>query len=155
MAVFAITNVHTADDEVDVPVFECGPGVDLAIALFTDEEKAQSFIADAGWEGDQAIAEMSTKQAASLMLEAYEDNINFLAIDPDHASGDAAAIVRITNHPVEAATELNRLLDDRSEKSSTRRSPRETGSRETQSSPRRSNVDGADIKQVEAKAPMT
>lgn len=112
MDVYAIADSDESDDVLNTPVFDCGQVSESAIALFTDEKYAQSFIAAASWGSKQTVAELETSQAARLMLEAYEEDVRFLAIDPQFGSGEAAAIVPITDHPVEAATELHKQLSD-------------------------------------------
>jgi hypothetical protein len=109
MFVYVITQQENLSDEIDTPILECGVDRnESALPVFTSEERAKQYINEANWDADQQVAELSTLEAAKLLLVAGDNEVSHLVIDPErqsHLSGVPQSVVPLDD-TLQAHTEL-------------------------------------------------
>jgi hypothetical protein len=73
--------------EWDLPVFHAGErGDDEAIAAFTGAGRAADYLRAAQMQDDHDVHEVTAIELFEIMVEAHEEEIRYLAVNPDRAS---------------------------------------------------------------------
>jgi hypothetical protein len=68
-------------------VFTAGPKEkEEAIAVFTDPSAAESYVERAGWGEEYAVATLESIPFLKWLLQAHENGIQYIAVDPDFES---------------------------------------------------------------------
>lgn len=86
MTVYVIARKN--EDFLDSPVFHAGEdNQQEAIAVFTSEANARTYIDDAGWGDEFRVSELRPIQMLRWFAMAHEDGCDLAAIDPSHNPG--------------------------------------------------------------------
>lgn len=81
MSVFAIA--RRSASELDTVVFSAGKSDSAeAVAVFTDEKRAQKYIFDAGWSESHTVARLESADLFPWLCALDRDGIQYLAVDP-------------------------------------------------------------------------
>ncbi len=84
MTFFAISKKSTDSHIIDSPVFDVRDkdNEQSAIAVFFSSTAAHEYIQAAGWERDEAVAQMDASKILSWFSQAKQDGVNFVVVDP-------------------------------------------------------------------------
>lgn len=82
MSLFVLTQQD--DKQINSPVFHAGQdGTDEAIAAFTTRDSAHDYVKAAGWEDNEAIAELQQRELVQWLVAAFEGGTTVLVVDPN------------------------------------------------------------------------
>ena len=111
MACYLIT--RTDSEDLETIVFAIGEEQQQeSIAAFMSPEKASDYIAAAGWEDEYCVAELEPIDTLRWLLQAYDEGITSLVINPEfdsQADGDMVDSMNIAEQLTKAGRELIEL----------------------------------------------
>lgn len=85
MACYLIS--RAAVPSLETIVFTAGPRErEEAIAVFTDPSGAEAYIEQAGWGEEYTVATLEPIPFLRWLLQAHDDGIEHIAVDPDYKS---------------------------------------------------------------------
>jgi len=86
-------------DILDTPVYHAGEsGEEEAVAVFTSRQQAQQYLDHAGWSETDEIGELSPSDMLRWLVEAEQDGIRSVTVNPDrarHLAGDPQAALSL------------------------------------------------------------
>lgn len=111
MACYLIT--RTDAEDLETVVFSIGEQQQQeSIAAFTSPEQASDYITSAGWQDEYCVAELEPIDTLRWLLQAYDEGITALVINPvfdSEADGDMADSMNIADQLEKAGRELIEL----------------------------------------------
>lgn len=88
-------------DFLETPVFHAGEsGEEEAVALFTNRQQAEQYLDRAGWGETDEIGELSPSKMLRWLVEAEQDGIRNVTINPDrdrHRAGDPQSVLSLAD----------------------------------------------------------
>ncbi len=95
MNFYAIAKSSTESNIIESPVFDVPDGKESAIAVFLSEASARAYIEAAGWERDEAVAEMEASKLMDWFTQAKQDGIDFVVLDPSRSDQESGAELEV------------------------------------------------------------